>query len=103
MIDAAKVVRQEYREGSRQKRLTCRKFSVLTERDQGAVYVVDRLSENTGRKAPRELISLGLLERSTRGGENCLRVHFFVQARMKLVRAMLRAETAPRRSSHALE
>ena len=38
--DAATAVRQEYRDGSRWKRLKCRKVSIFAERDRGTVYVV---------------------------------------------------------------
>lgn len=38
--DAAAAVRQEFRDGSRWKRLNCRKVSVFAERDRGTVYVV---------------------------------------------------------------
>ncbi|MCO8123729.1 AAA domain-containing protein [Stieleria sp. TO1_6] len=38
--DAATAVRQEYRDGSRWKRLNCRQVSIVAERDRGTVYVV---------------------------------------------------------------
>lgn len=38
--DAAKAVRQEYRDCSKWKRLRCRKVSIFAERDRGTVYVV---------------------------------------------------------------
>ncbi|MCA9136647.1 MAG: AAA family ATPase [Planctomycetales bacterium] len=38
--DAAAAMRQEFRDSSRWKRLTCRKVSVFAERDRGMVYVV---------------------------------------------------------------
>ena len=38
--DAAMAVRQEYREGSRWKRLRCHKVSVFSERDRGTIFVV---------------------------------------------------------------
>ncbi|MDP6722090.1 MAG: AAA domain-containing protein, partial [Pirellulaceae bacterium] len=38
--DAAKAVRQEFRDCSKWKRLRCRKVSIFSERDRGTVYVV---------------------------------------------------------------
>ncbi|MBL8812943.1 MAG: AAA family ATPase [Planctomycetaceae bacterium] len=40
LTDAAAAVRQEFRDSSRWKRLSCRKISIFAERDRGAVFVV---------------------------------------------------------------
>lgn len=41
LSDSAKAVRQEYRDHSRWKRLSCRRVSVYSEHDRGTVYIVD--------------------------------------------------------------
>lgn len=40
LIEAAKAIRQEAKDGSRHKRLHCRKVDIFAERDRGAVYVL---------------------------------------------------------------
>jgi len=40
MADAAKAIRQEYRDSSKRKRLGCSTVSVFAERQRGAVYVL---------------------------------------------------------------
>ncbi|TWT96315.1 AAA domain-containing protein [Neorhodopirellula pilleata] len=40
LLDAAASVAQEYRDGSRWKRLDCRRVSIFAERDRGTVYVL---------------------------------------------------------------